>query len=126
MPNRGRSRRLKWTGSDLVPETNKIGWLAGLVVAGCLGILTWQRQTAGRLREEQATQRQDLNEQAALLAKNRILQATAPSAEELDRLRADHDAIARLRGEVVAVKNRPPPVRSEREGGEAKAKAEPT
>jgi hypothetical protein len=105
---------------------NKIAWSAGMVIAGCLGIFAWQRQTSRRLHEVHATQQQRQDERTELLAKNRALQAGAISAEELDRLRAEHDAIARLRGEVAAVKNRPPPPLGKGQEDGAKTKAEAT
>ena len=79
-------------------------WLSiiGLVgvFAGVGGGLGLQRQETNVLRLEIALLRDEQRELARLQAENKRLTAAQPSAVELEALRADHAAVARLRGEI--------------------------
>jgi hypothetical protein len=87
---------------------NPLRWLSALLLALALaaGAALWlQRQAAAQLRDEIALLREQNRELARLRAENRRLAAALPPAAELERLRADHAAVFRLRGEIEKTKD---------------------
>lgn len=76
-----------------------------LVLAGAVG---WgsQRMQAHALRTELERVQTQAGELEWLKAENARLRAQQVSAEELTRLRADHEALPRLRAEVESVRAR--------------------
>ena len=85
-------------------------WTLGLLAAG-LGILgvvvLVQRQTATRLRAEADDLRRQNRTLADLRAEHERLSGQQIPADELQRLRDDHEAIRRLHSEIDDLKNRP-------------------
>lgn len=72
-----------------------------LVLAMVVGGACWaQRQASGVLRGEIGLLREENAELARLRAKNLRLSAQQVSAAERERLRGDHLAVMRLRGEI--------------------------
>lgn len=65
-----------------------------------------QRQTTSALRSELALSRAEHRELGQLQKENQKLKAAQVPAGELERLRADHAAIMRLRNEIEAMKAR--------------------
>jgi len=83
-------------------------WLSALLLALALvaGAALWlQRQAAEALRGEIALLREENRDLAKSRAENQRLAAALPSAAELERLRADHAAVARLRREIEKTKD---------------------
>ena len=88
---------------------NALRWLAALLLALAVvaGVALWlQRQAASQLRDEIALLREQNRELARLRAESQRLAAALPPAGELERLRADHAAVARLRGEIAGLRAR--------------------
>lgn len=91
-----------------------IVWTGLAVVAVATGMTLWlQRETGRQLQLELAQVGQQRAEREALAEANRKLRDARVSPEELERLRADRAAVARLRRELsemeAAEKNNPPP-----------------
>jgi len=85
----------------------KLPWILPAGVAVALGLaLGWQRLAMGPLRAELEVQRDRQTEVRGLRAEHERLRAQQVPAAELERLRADRAAIARLRGEMTAVQTR--------------------
>lgn len=84
-----------------------LGWFAiiGIIPLGG-GLWRWQYQTGERLRQQAAEGRRQGAELARLREENRRLAAGLPAAADLERLRADHAAIPRLRAEIQAARSR--------------------
>lgn len=81
-------------------------WVTVIVVVG-VGWTTavlWQRQTARDLRAELARLREEPLDWKGLEAENRRLSTLRPAPADLARLRADHEALPRLRDEIEALK----------------------
>ncbi len=88
-------------------RTNRWGFaliLMLLVVA--LVVLGRQRRTAAKLRGEIAQQRDEASLRARLNAEAQKLVANRVSPEELERLRAERNAVATLRAEIETMKRR--------------------
>ena len=83
--------------------------LAALVVGGGIG-LTLQWRQAMTLRTELERAKFNAEERAHLRAENQRLREKQISAIELERLRADHAALPRLRAEIEAL-NKSSPVK---------------
>lgn len=82
-------------------------WLSALLLALAIvaGAAFWlQRQSGAQLREEAALLRDEHRQLDQLRAENLKLVAAQPPAAELDRLRADHAAVGRLRAEIERLK----------------------
>ena len=78
-----------------------------LVLAAAAGGGIWlQRQETAVLRREKAFLQEESRALEKLRVENARLKAEQPTAAELERLRADHAAIVRLRAEVDAMKRR--------------------
>lgn len=91
-----------------------------LAVAG--GALLWlQRQAGGQLRGELALLRERSDQLAAERALNRRLASEQVAAGELERLRADREALGRLRRELAELEGAAPkpPIARKDEAGEA-------
>jgi hypothetical protein len=86
---------------------NKFGWL-GLVALTFIGaVAIWrQHDTQVRLRRQIGELRQQNHEVARQREENRRLVTSLPTAAELERLRADHAAIPRLRAEIEIMRGR--------------------
>lgn len=76
--------------------------LGTALLVGAGWALQWRSSVA--LREQVKLLQADEREAARLQAENQQLKANQPSAEELQRLRADHDALVRLQVEVAALR----------------------
>jgi hypothetical protein len=85
----------------------KNGWL-GVIGITCLGglALGWQHRTQAQLHRQIGDLRQQHAELAHQREENQRLAATLPAAADLERLRADHAAIPRLRAEIEALRAR--------------------
>lgn len=82
-------------------------WLGIIVLAlVCAGLLLMQRQEAAVLQSKIAEFRARNGELTQVRAETRTLLAAEISPEELQTLRANRDALARLRGEVETLKQR--------------------
>ena len=81
-----------------------VGLLALAVVAGAGFAL--QRQATTALEQEIALLRDESRQLAGLRAENQRLKAVQTPAAEVERLRADHSAILRLRAEIDEMKTR--------------------
>jgi hypothetical protein len=81
--------------------------LLAMVVVGAV-VLALQRQETVVLRSEIALLRDQERELAQAQAENARLKAQQISAVELERLRADHTALVRLRAEIEALQQRAP------------------
>jgi hypothetical protein len=79
--------------------------LAALAVA-VLALLGWQRLTAGKLRDQIATQRAQGRERARLSAEHRRLAAAQATAAELDALLSERMAVAHLREQLAELRRR--------------------
>ncbi len=82
---------------------NPMRWLSGLfgALAVFAGAAWWlQTQETEVLRGELAMLREERGELRRLTEQNRRLSAAQVPAAELERLRADHAAIGRLRAEI--------------------------
>ena len=79
-----------------------LGLFALAVVAGAEWWL--QRQVAAQLRGEIALLRDEQRALVRLRVENQRLTAAQPPATELKTLRADHDAVGRLRDEMERTK----------------------
>lgn len=71
-----------------------------VLVALAGAALGWRHQATEALRAEVALLREENRELVGLRAEQRRLVTTEMSAEELTRLRGDHVAVIRLRGEI--------------------------
>ena len=81
----------------------------GLLAVGlaCFGaLLLTQRQKAAQLRDEVNDLRREKRTLAGLRAEHALLTGQQAPADELQRLRDDHEAIQRLRSEIDDLKNR--------------------
>jgi hypothetical protein len=77
--------------------------IATLMLAGAsVGIWQWQQAAALRVQIDLA--RLDVGELARMQTENDRLRAKQIAAAELERLRADHAALPRLRAEFEALK----------------------
>ncbi|MBL9186801.1 MAG: hypothetical protein JNK23_04935 [Opitutaceae bacterium] len=76
--------------------------LGALVAAGGVGLFSQWRQTLA-LRAELKLARATMTELEQLREENQRLRARQIPAAELDRLRADHAALPRLRRELEAL-----------------------
>lgn len=74
------------------------------MVAGAGVALQWQ--TSESLRREIGWLKDDNQALARLRAENARLKAAQTPAEEIERLRADHAAMLRLRGEIEQMRRR--------------------
>jgi len=74
--------------------------LAIALVAGFIGLRQWQETAALRTQLEVA--RIEIGDLGRLRAENRKLRAAQIPAAQLERLRADHAALAHLRAELDA------------------------
>jgi hypothetical protein len=85
----------------------KLGWLGvlGVVVLGGLS-LAWQYRTQTQLQRQIGDLRQQQAGVARQRQENQRLAATLPTAADLERLRADHAAIPRLRAEIETLRAR--------------------
>ena len=83
--------------------------LSALVVGGGIG-LTLQWRQAMTLRTELERAKFNAEEMAHLRAENQRLREKQISAIELERLRADHAALPRLRADIEAL-SKPSPVK---------------
>lgn len=79
--------------------------LLGVAIVGAVGWLL-QRETAAGLRREISLLESEAKKLAALQATQRQLVAAAIPEPELQRLRADHAALARLRREITEMQSR--------------------
>lgn len=77
--------------------------IGALAVAAGFGV-AWQRQETAALRSELDVLRLQEAEFEPLRIENQRLRGKQIQANELELLRADHAAIARLRGELAALK----------------------
>lgn len=79
--------------------------LALFMLAACIAtVAVWQRQQTARLRTDLAQLRRQATELVTLQAEHqRLVSAQLPAAER-ERLRGDHEALARLRAELAALK----------------------
>lgn len=77
-----------------------------LVAGGFSAAVVWQRQTASALRAEVEFQREQEKSRAQLAAETARLRAKQISAADLEALRGDRAALARLRGEIDALRRR--------------------
>lgn len=100
----------------LARERTRVGFALLLVLTG--GLL-WQRNEEGRLRKEVAERRLAQRDRDDLRRENERLTRSQTAPVELERLRAEHIEIARLRRTIVALKagqsetvGREPPARS--------------
>ncbi len=87
---------------------NPLRWLSALLLALALvaGASLWlQRQAAAVLRDEIVLLREESRELARLRAENQRLVSAKLPAPELERLRADHAAVMRLRSEIETLKD---------------------
>ena len=76
-------------------------------VAAAMGVALFvQREALAQLRSERDAARAEAGELAALQATNRRLTAAEIPAAELNALRADHAALARLREEIGSLQQR--------------------
>jgi hypothetical protein len=83
--------------------------LAALVVGGGIGLaLQWRQSITLRVELERSRFRAE--EMAHLRSENQRLREKQIPAVELERLRADHAALPRLRAEIEAL-NKPSPVK---------------
>ncbi|MBI5691121.1 MAG: hypothetical protein HZC55_13615 [Verrucomicrobia bacterium] len=99
------------------------GWIAVVVVLALGGgVLLWQAQTREQLRQQVGELRQQRDQLARLREENQRLAAGLPSATDLERLRADHAAIPRLRAEIEAARER---VRATAEAAQLAGRFEP-
>ena len=86
---------------------NALRWLSALLVALAFvaGAALWlQWQQAAQLRDEIILLREENRDMARLRAENQRLVAEKLPAAELERLRVDHAAVARLRTEIENVR----------------------
>jgi hypothetical protein len=85
-----------------------LAFLGVLTVLVAAGATAWwsQRQTAVTLRAELDRRREQDSERRRLAAENERLRAAQVTPAELESLRSDHAAVARLRAEIDAAKTR--------------------
>jgi hypothetical protein len=80
------------------------GWAAlGLLIVGIFGFLGWQRTRLVVAQTELAALRDQAAELPALQAENRRRSNEQVSPAELERLRADHVALGKLRSEIESL-----------------------
>lgn len=86
---------------------HRLGWflIGTLLVVGGVAVARQRIETI-RLRTELESARVESDEHARLLAENERLQAKQVPTAELERLRADHAALPRLRTELEALRKK--------------------
>lgn len=92
------------SGSRRAAPRRRFGFLLAIAVVGSVAGAMWsgQRREAARLREQTEQARVEVRELERLRAENNRLRAEQVPAAELERLRADHAALPRLRADVEA------------------------
>jgi hypothetical protein len=78
--------------------------LNGVLIVAAGVLLLWRGTRTGILHQELKSARSAAQMSAALAAKNRELSSEQPPAEELQRLRADHEKLSQLRVELSRLK----------------------
>jgi hypothetical protein len=82
--------------------------LAAILIAAVFGLLGWQRAVLAAERAELGHWRGQAEGLARLQTENRRLSAEEPAPVELERLRSDNAAVARLRTEIESLEKASP------------------